>query len=45
MNEIEVIKELDEQIHSYIDICAMYEKTPSVLGFADFLVEAYEEAR
>lgn len=43
MQPTELSKEIEEQIWSYLDICAMYEKTPSVLGFAEHLKEAYEE--
>lgn len=37
-----VVREIQEQIVSYVDICAMYETTPSVLGFAQHLKESYE---
>lgn len=43
MTDTKVSKEIEEQLHSYFELCAMYEKTPSVLGFAEHLVSAYEE--
>jgi hypothetical protein len=43
MDETEFIKDIDEQKYSYLELCAMHEKTPSVLGFAEYLKEAYEE--
>jgi hypothetical protein len=42
MKDSEIYLEVEEQIWSYLDLCAMYEKTPSVLGFAEHLKEAYE---
>lgn len=43
MTDTKLSKEIDEQFWSYVELCAMYEKTPSVLGFAEHLKEAYEE--
>jgi hypothetical protein len=42
MSEVEFTKEIEEQTFTYLDLCAMYEKTPSVLGFSQHLHEAYE---
>lgn len=33
--------ENEQQFISYLDICAMYETEPSMLGFAQHLVESY----
>ena len=41
MPDAEIAKELTEQIFSYLDICAMYETEPTVLKFAQHLVESY----
>ena len=43
VQESEIKSELEEQIQSYLELCAMYEKTPSVLAFAQHLIESYEE--
>ena len=40
-SESALITELEQQIFSYMDLCAMYETTPSVLGFANHLEESY----
>ena len=42
MNANEFLEEMQEQVMSYVELCEMYEKTPSVLGFAELLTEAYE---
>jgi hypothetical protein len=42
MSEVEFTKEIEEQTFTYLELCAMYEKTPSVLGFAEHLWDAYE---
>jgi len=41
-SESELITELEQQIFSYVEICAMNESTPSALGFAQHLKESYE---
>jgi len=41
-SESELITELEQQIFSYMDICAMYETTPTPLGYAQHLKESYE---
>ena len=43
MSDTEIHKDIEEQFYSYLELCAMYEKTPSVLGFAEHLHEAYNE--
>jgi len=41
MSESEIVVEIEQQIYSYLDLCAMYETKPSVLGFAAHLEESY----
>lgn len=41
--ETEFIKEIEEQQYSYLELCAHKDKKPSVLGFAKYLTESYEE--
>jgi len=40
-SETEIAVEIEQQVYSYLDLCAMYETTPSVLGFANHLEESY----
>ena len=41
MSESEIVVEIEQQIYSYLDLCAMYETEPSVLGFAEHLNQSY----
>ena len=34
--------ENEEQFDTYLNMCAMYETEPSMLGFAQHLVESYD---
>lgn len=42
MPESELVKEITEQVYSYLDLCAGFETTPSILAFAQHLKESYE---
>lgn len=43
MTETGFAKEMEEQIYSYIDLCAKYELQPNVWGFIEHLEESYEQ--
>jgi hypothetical protein len=43
MSESEVVVEIEQQIYSFLDLCAKYETTPTVLGFAEHLKESYSD--
>lgn len=42
LTDSQLVVEIEQQIWSYIEICAMYHATPSVLGFSNYLQESYE---
>jgi hypothetical protein len=42
MSESEVVVEIEQQIYSFLDLCAKYETKPTVLGFAEHLKESYK---
>ena len=42
MKESELATEIEQQIWAYLDLCAMYETVPSILGFANHLEESYK---
>jgi len=41
-SEAEIAVEIEQAVFSYLDLAAMYEDIPSVLGFAQHLKESYE---
>jgi len=40
-SDTEIAVEIEQQVYAYLDLCAMYETVPSVLGFAQHLKESY----
>jgi len=40
-SDTEIAVEIEQQVYSYLDLCAMYEKTPSINGFIDHMIESY----
>jgi len=42
MTDTQIAVEIEQQVFSYLDLCAQYEKKPSILGFADHLFESYD---
>lgn len=42
MSESHLITELEEQIYSYVDLCALGGETPTILGYAKHLEESYK---
>jgi hypothetical protein len=43
MSESEVVVEIQDQIFPYLELCAHYETTPTVLGFSKHLSESYSD--
>lgn len=41
MSDTQLSKEIEEQFWSYIELCHMYEKRPSMVGFAEHIKESY----
>ncbi|MCW2763636.1 MAG: hypothetical protein JWR85_3837 [Marmoricola sp.] len=39
--ESELVTEIEAQIYRYLDLCAMWEREPSILGFSQHLMESY----
>jgi len=42
-SDTEIAVEIEQQVYSYLDLCAMYETKPSILGFAQHLRESYSD--
>ena len=40
-NNIQLAQEIQEQLASYFDLCALYEKTPTMNGFMEHMAESY----
>jgi len=41
LTDTQLAVEIEQQIFSYLYLCAMYETQPSILGFANHLEESY----